>query len=533
MSDAAHKYTDEQLEQLEKRIAAAYRQAHEELTEKMESFNAWYGEQNEKKKEQLAAGKITREQYDAWLKDQAAMSDYWRGMVDAMARDLTNAAQISMGYVNGELPSIYAENVNFGAFQIESGSGIGVMFTLYDRDTVMNIIAGNPDLYPQASVDVDKDVLWNRQHINSAITQGILQGESVDGIAGRLLAVAVMSSATALRAARTCTTAAENMGRMESYRRAQTMGVVLQKEWIATLDNRTRSSHRQLDGETRDIEERFSNGLMFPGDPDGAPGEVYNCRCTMDAYLPEYGSDYVDRASKLEGVSYEEWKAGKATASGGSGGAYVQGRNLLKDAQFIRSVLGSGAGAIEAAVKAQGFDGLPTVISEDQLTGRVLYRGVGADDEETLTRYHNDLLNGDWYYSAKYGGSMYGRGMYTSTDQGVAREYASSKAGIVERMQLKRGSKVLTVAAEEGANETLEKLKNEFADTDALIEALVDYDPDWYSGRSQERIEKNAMTDIFDREVTTAAAAAGYDAVLFEDVGYYVILNRTALEIVG
>ena len=56
---------------------------------------------------------------------------------------------------------------------------------------------------------------------------------------------------------------------------------VEQKEWIATNDDRTRDSHADLDGEIVDMEEPFSNGLMYPGDPNGDPGEVINCRCSM------------------------------------------------------------------------------------------------------------------------------------------------------------------------------------------------------------------------------------------------------------
>jgi hypothetical protein len=58
----------------------------------------------------------------------------------------------------------------------------------------------------------------------------------------------------------------------------------VQKEWLSVNDNRTRTSHRHgsgVDGEKRDPEERFSNGLRFPGDPDGPASEVINCRCRV------------------------------------------------------------------------------------------------------------------------------------------------------------------------------------------------------------------------------------------------------------
>lgn len=53
------------------------------------------------------------------------------------------------------------------------------------------------------------------------------------------------------------------------------------KEWVAVNDNRTRHSHREVDGEKRENDQSFSNGLLFPGDPSGPPESTINCRCSM------------------------------------------------------------------------------------------------------------------------------------------------------------------------------------------------------------------------------------------------------------
>ena len=36
-----------------------------------------------------------------------------------------------------------------------------------------------------------------------------------------------------------------------------------------------------VDGEIRALDEKFSNGLMYPGDPSGSAAEVINCRCVL------------------------------------------------------------------------------------------------------------------------------------------------------------------------------------------------------------------------------------------------------------
>jgi HK97 family phage portal protein len=51
------------------------------------------------------------------------------------------------------------------------------------------------------------------------------------------------------------------------------------KIWVSVLDDRTRDEHAYMDGEEKPIDKRFSNGLMFAGDPSGDGSETINCRC--------------------------------------------------------------------------------------------------------------------------------------------------------------------------------------------------------------------------------------------------------------
>jgi len=56
----------------------------------------------------------------------------------------------------------------------------------------------------------------------------------------------------------------------------------IMKQWVATIDARTRRTHRMADGQIKKIDQPFIVGgheLMFPGDPAGPPEEVINCRC--------------------------------------------------------------------------------------------------------------------------------------------------------------------------------------------------------------------------------------------------------------
>ena len=241
-------------------------------------------------------------------------------MVDTLTSDMVNTNQIAASVINGHLPEVYANNYNFGTYQIEHDSQIDTSFTLYDRQTVERLMRDNPDVIPiKARVDIPKDKLWNKRKINDVITQSILTGDSISDIAKSLTKVAEMNKVASVRTARTATTSAENGGRVDSYKRAQEMGIKLRQQWLATLDNRTRDSHRALDGEIIAVAKdkwhpvKFSNGCRFPGDPQGPRHEIYNCRCTLLGVVDGVDfklSDVTQRDSKLGEQSYDEWKAG-------------------------------------------------------------------------------------------------------------------------------------------------------------------------------------------------------------------------------
>lgn len=317
MPDLGHKETDEALGKLERRIKKVYVQAYEETEAKLQDYLSRFAAKDKIKQEQLRAGKITQDEYNYWRKGQVMIGKRWQEMVNSLAADYTNANRLAMSMVGDSLPGVYALNHNYGTFQVEKGSMVDTSYTLYDRSTVEGLIRDNPNLLPKAKVNVPKDLRWNKQHVNNAVLQGILQGESNDKIASRLQTVTSMNHTAAIRNARTMTTGAENAGRTDSYKRAAEMGIELEQEWLATLGGRTRDSHRALDGERIPLAKdkwhpaKFSNGCRYPGDPEGPAWEVYNCRCTLVVAIKGIDQSDAPRNSKLGGMSYEEWYGGK------------------------------------------------------------------------------------------------------------------------------------------------------------------------------------------------------------------------------
>ena len=181
-----------------------------------------------------------------------------------------------------------------------------VNFDIYNKDAVDRLREENPDILPTYSVDSDADLAYNKSQINGAIESAIIQGKSIDHISDDLQKrMESVNRSSAIRTARTATTCAQNAGNLDSFYKAQEMGIATEKQWVCTQDDRTRESHLELDGEHVPLDEEFSNGLQYPGDPSGDPSEVYNCRCTMVAYFPETDSSTAEEEESEE--EYEEW----------------------------------------------------------------------------------------------------------------------------------------------------------------------------------------------------------------------------------
>lgn len=315
MADEAHYVTELILRETEADVQRVYRKAVEEAQKKLEDYLRRYQIKDEIKLRQLRLGEITAKEYADWRKGQIMIGKRWEEMRDTLARDLHNSNAIARSIVQGHMPEVYAVNHNYATFQIEKGSMLDTSYTLYDRQTVERIIRDQPGLLPppgkdlQKRIAANKDIAWQRGQIQSVTLQSILQGESIPKMARRVAQeMGETNYRSTVRYARTAMTGAQNAGRVDAYKRAEGMGIGLEQEWLATLDGRTRHSHRQMDGEHVKVGEKFSNGCRFPGDPDGPGSEIWNCRCTLVPRIEGIDQSSAPRNSKLGSMSYEEWK---------------------------------------------------------------------------------------------------------------------------------------------------------------------------------------------------------------------------------
>lgn len=254
--DEGHKLTDKELAALEKRIGKVYNEAKAEIDETVKSYFESFKSRDAEMKELIGTiinGKEwTENDYRMWRVNQIGRGKRFEALRDKIAERYTKANEVAVSYVNDAAPGIYSLNRNYAAYTIEA-AGASADFTLWDEQTVKRLIVEEPDVMPyypeKRAVKRGIDLKWGKQQITKSVTSGILQGKSVGKIATDLQSrIKDMNRTSAIRAARTAVTGAQNAGRMDSYVQAEKMGIEIQKEWLATLDSRTRHSHAMLDG---------------------------------------------------------------------------------------------------------------------------------------------------------------------------------------------------------------------------------------------------------------------------------------------
>lgn len=328
MSDYGHRQTDLELQKLECRIVGEYKKARKDMDKKVADYFESFTRRDADQRALLDKGEISEQYYTRWRLAQLGRGERFVALRDQIAKRMTQANETAIAYINDTTPGIYALNRNYAAYTIEDVSG-NVGFTLWDEQTVRTMIKDAPDVMPHYPRDRALkrgiDLAWGKRQITAQVTQSILVGESLKGMADRLQEnIPSMNRTSAIRAARTAVTGAENAGRIDTYVAAEKIGIKLKKQWMATLDGRTRHSHAILDGVSVSNDEKFANGCRFPGDPSGPAAEIYNCRCTIIADLSEYPDHETARRRSrgfvtgqkgaVKDVTYEEWVKGKERA---------------------------------------------------------------------------------------------------------------------------------------------------------------------------------------------------------------------------
>ena len=212
--------------------------------------------------------------------------------------------------------------------------------------------------------------------------------------------------------------------------------------------------------------------------------------------------------------------------------------------------------AIEDAINAQGFDGLPKVVNAKEFNAYVknsnfiAQRTYSATTQEILDEYRKQLYEGKWYVDCSRGGTVLGQGMYTASVNDIAVDQwlkdtmvsygANNKFAYTETMTLAKDAKTidyikLRMEHGEYVNNLYmaldEKKNKDISYVESKLKNKVLTKTEAISLENSIRDDFNLAVDkLMSLDANTYAVLKGYDAVYQSKGGkkaYTVILNRT------
>lgn len=172
------------------------------------------------------------------------------------------------------------ENGFIGTMYDLQGQGIPLCFPL-DQEAMVRAVQLDSKISQGLYKKLGEDVAVLKQKIAAQVSRGIATGMTFQQVAQQLAGTTKIGFNNAVRIARTEGHRVQVQSAMDACYKAKDKGAEVVKQWDSTLDSRTRESHMWVDGEIRELDDKFSNGLMFPGDPSGGAAEVINCRCAL------------------------------------------------------------------------------------------------------------------------------------------------------------------------------------------------------------------------------------------------------------
>lgn len=264
-------------ERVIRRLQAVYNQSLKYITQKanalqeeiykiQDKYNSIEDEQERETLKSMERSKVYQKQYQDALKAQV------RSILDKMHQKEFKTVN---EYLNGCYNKAFTGNM-----YVLHGEGIPLIVPI-DQEKVARAVQINSKISKGLYSRLGEDVDLLKRKITAQISRGVATGMSYSQMAQQLAGYTKTGYNNAVRITRTEGHRIQQESTMDACYAARERGADVVKQWDATMDANTRESHQMVDGEVRALDEKFSNGLMYPGDPSGSAAEVINCRCVL------------------------------------------------------------------------------------------------------------------------------------------------------------------------------------------------------------------------------------------------------------
>ena len=214
--------------------------------------------------------------------------------------------------INNSVIEQYQEGYNTTSFLLEKDIEADMSFSLIPKYEAKEAII-NPlskvGFVQRNTTNLAKTAM----DLNSLLAQGIIQGKSYKDIADIVNDKFNIGYQNSLRIVETENHRVNQKASEDSANFVANKGVIMQKQWRASIDASTRETHGEADGQIVDLDKPFivqGENLMYPGDPAGSASNVINCRCVSIKLVSGYKPSF--RRIRGEGIvpytNYTDWK---------------------------------------------------------------------------------------------------------------------------------------------------------------------------------------------------------------------------------
>jgi hypothetical protein len=240
---------------------------------------------------------LTMQKYSRLLTLEEQMKVYVRGLANS-----------NVNTIKKDLQNQYKSMYYFNFYDFERTLKVGINFNLLDTDAVLKALE-NPFDRVGFLVRERENQRALVLRLQQELSTGLVRGEGYIDISKRISKAFDISLNNSLKIVRTEGHRVREEANFDSIKESRDLGINVKKEWRATLDDRTRDTHQELDGETKEIDEEFKirgESALRPG-AFGVAKEDINCRCTLRKVIEGYNNKF-ERASMTGYTAYKNYK---------------------------------------------------------------------------------------------------------------------------------------------------------------------------------------------------------------------------------
>jgi len=243
--------------------------------------------------------------YEKYGGDFAEMQKYGRlsKLELAITKELNRLTQKSVTATRQAVARTYTQSYYTTGWVFESDLSTRLGFATLPSKAVESALYNPFDPLKWNERVRESTKLLNRQ-IREEIARGLIQ-EKMEKSAYRTM-----------RIVRTEAHRAQVQGRLDAFSHAEAEGVKFDEQWVATLDDKTRDTHQEMDGQIA-VDKVFTlpSGLqtMGPG-LSGDPAEDINCRCSTIAVIEGFKAESrrardptTGKSEIVPNTTFKEW----------------------------------------------------------------------------------------------------------------------------------------------------------------------------------------------------------------------------------